>query len=119
MIWIDIRQTDKKKRLVNNVTGALYIYIYIYIYMYIEMNRSTNELECATLGFYFIGILYTCFGLRDPLQKTNNVCFDWGVILINSIIYLFIKVFPCMYFECLCVYTFAYVHVHPIIVCAR
>ena len=34
--------------------GSSYIYIYIYI-----MNRSANEFECGTLGFYFIKLCCT------------------------------------------------------------
>ena len=33
----------------------IYIYIYIYIntYIYIKIDRSTNELQCCILGFYY------------------------------------------------------------------
>ena len=45
-----------------------YIYIYIYIYIY-ELIGWQMKLNLVSSGF-FSYIL--CFGLRSPLQETNN-----------------------------------------------
>ena len=48
-------------------------HIYIYIYIYIYMKRFANEFELSILSFLFhTSLLHTCFGLRSPLQETNN-----------------------------------------------
>ena len=36
-------------------------------------SKSANEFECSNLGFYFINLRSTCFGVSGHLWETNNV----------------------------------------------